>query len=86
MSAASMPSEVRTAMEEDPDFADDLGRARARLMRVEYDPSVHHPYRRRRAFDVPDGFEERMAQVIDRFRARGAARVDRPNLERAGFR
>lgn len=40
-----MPAEVLNARREDPDFAEVMGRARARARGEDYDPDLHHPDR-----------------------------------------
>lgn len=39
------PTEVVQARQEDPDFGEVLGRARAKALQVEYDPVLHYPFR-----------------------------------------
>lgn len=39
------PTEVVQARQEDPEFGEVLGRARAKALQVEYDPVLHYPFR-----------------------------------------
>lgn len=68
-----LPSEVVQARAEDPAFAEVLGRARALVRRVAYDPTVHHPNAPRSGLHdrVPPEHIERMYELIDRWMERG---------------
>lgn len=51
-------TEVERAIREDPEFGDVIGRIRARLRNVEYNPDLHHPHRKRqRDFEGEVGHE-----------------------------
>lgn len=66
--------EVAAARQEDPGFAEILGRARAKARQEPYDPAKHHPYRARgRSIrDVAPEVDEQLQAVIQRFSERGA--------------
>lgn len=72
---ALLPAEVRLSREEDPEFAELLGRVRARARNETYTPARHHPDRKRRGSDYvnPDDLQK-MYELIDRWMERGRNR------------
>ncbi len=70
-----LSEEVRTARAEDPSFADDVGRIRARLARQTYQPERHHPDRVRRALDQVDPVAEgKLEALLEDWRGRNKGR------------
>jgi hypothetical protein len=81
-----LPPEVQRARAEDERFAETLGRARAKARGEEYDPEIHHPDRFVSRYDVKPEAERALAEILERYRTRGAiARppLDRPDTERS---
>lgn len=73
-----LPAEVVRSREEDPSFAEVLGRARARIAGVEYDPAKHYPHRPGAGkMDVPQELAEKVQALI----ADWAARADHPDQQ-----
>lgn len=65
------PPEVVAARKEDPTFAETLGRARARILNVPYDPEKHHPMRPSGSVDhVPAEADARIAEILATWQAR----------------
>lgn len=68
-----LPAEVERARAEDPEFAEVMGRARAKARGVPYDPAVHHPDVVWTDFDgrVSREHLEKMYALIDAWTERG---------------
>lgn len=72
---ALLPAEVRQAREEDPEFAEILGRARAHARNETYTPARHHPDRKRRGDGhVNPEHIQKMYELIDEWMERGKRR------------